>query len=87
MLAGGGRAPVPTGLNRGLDAITAAMLARRFKEEPAAHRYFGQACAALDTHPRALHEYAQTKIWLTQQAIRERRRGARDPSRRLHAVQ
>ena len=54
----------------GEDAVTAAMLARRFKEEPAAHRYFGQAGAALDTHPRALHEYAQTKIWLTGQATR-----------------
>ena len=67
----------------GEDAITAAMLARRFKEEPAAHRYFGQAGAALDTHPRALHEYAQTKIWLAGQATRERRRGSRDASRRL----
>ena len=67
----------------GRDAITAALLARRLKEEPAAHRYFGQAGAALDTDPRALHEYAQTKIWLAQQAIREHRRGARDASRRL----
>ena len=67
----------------GLAAITAALLARRFKEEPAAHRYFGQAGAALDTHPRALHEYAQTKIWLAGLAIRERRRGSRDASRRL----
>ena len=67
----------------GQDAITAAMLARRFKEEPAAHRYFEQAGAALETHSRALHEYAQTKIWLAQQAIRERRRGSRGASRRL----
>ena len=67
----------------GEDAITAAMLARRFKEEPAAHRYFGQAGAALDAHPRALHEYAQAKIWLAAQANRERRRGARNASRRL----
>ena len=69
----------------GQDAITAAMLARRFKEEPAAHRYFGQAGVALDTHPRALHEYAQTKIWLAQQATRERRRDSRLASRRLLA--
>ena len=67
----------------GLAAITAALLARRFKEEPTAHRYFGQAGAALDSHPRALHEYAQTKIWLAGQAIRERRRGSRDASRQL----
>ena len=67
----------------GQDAITAAMLARRFKEEPAAHRYFGQAGVALDTHPRALHEYAQTKIWLAQQATRERRRDSRQASRLL----
>ena len=67
----------------GEDAITAAILARRFKEEPAAHRYFGQAGAALDAHPRALHEYAQAKIWLAAQAIRERRRGSRSASRRL----
>ena len=67
----------------GEDAVTAAMLARRFKEEPAAHRYFGQAGAALDTHPRALHEYAQTKIWLAGQATRGRRRDAHGASRRL----
>ena len=67
----------------GQDAITAALLARRFKEEPAAHRYFGQVGAALETDPRALHEYAQTKIWLAQQAARERRRDSRQASRRL----
>ena len=67
----------------GEDAIMAAMLARRFKEEPAAHRYFEQVGAALDSHSRALHEYAQTKIWLAAQASRERRRGSRGASRRL----
>ena len=67
----------------GQDAITAAMLARRLKEEPAAHRYFGQAGADLDTDPRALHEYAQTKIWLAGQAIRERLRGSDGASRQL----
>ena len=73
----------PARLHGRRDAIMAAMLARRFKEEPAAHRYFEQVGAALDSHSRALHEYAQTKIWLAAQANRERRRGSRGASRRL----
>ena len=67
----------------GENAIEAAILARRFNEESAAHRYFGQAGELINTHPRALHEYAQTKIWLAQQASRRRRRGGHDAHRRL----
>ena len=48
----------------GQDAIDAAILARRAGEQRAAHRYFGRAGDVAFADPRALLEFAQTKIWL-----------------------
>ena len=50
------------------DAVDAAILARRLRESRIAHRYFEQASDAMQTDARALHEFAQTKIWLAQEA-------------------
>lgn len=52
----------------GRDAIDAAILARRLREPEAAHRYFERAGEAVDGDPRALHEFAQTKMYLAGQA-------------------
>jgi len=64
----------------GQDAIDAAILARRAREERAAHRYFERAGDAVDTDPRALLEFAQTKLWLAQEAHRD---GQRESNRRF----
>ena len=64
------------------DAIDAAMLARRAGESQAAHRYFVRAGDAVYADPRALLEFAQTKLWLAGDAHRNRRR---DSNRRLLA--
>ena len=64
----------------GQDAIDAAILARRLRDSRAAHRYFERAGDALYADPRALHEFAQTKIWLATEAHRRRQR---DSNRRL----
>ncbi|MXZ71094.1 MAG: hypothetical protein F4Z04_06260 [Acidobacteria bacterium] len=56
----------------GQDAIDAAILARRLRDSRAAHRYFERAGDALYADPRALHEFAQTKIWLATEAHRRR---------------
>ena len=48
----------------GQDAIDAAILARRLRDSHAAHRYFERAGDAVYADPRALLEFAQTKIWL-----------------------
>lgn len=58
----------------GQDAIDAAILARRARDSRAAHRYFERAGDAVDTDPRALLEFAQTKLWLAQEAHRNRQR-------------
>ena len=58
----------------GQDAIDAAILARRLRDSRAAHRYFERAGDALYADPRALHEFAQTKIWLATEAHRRRQR-------------
>ena len=65
------------------DAIDAAILARRLRESRIAHRYFQQAGDAIHTDPRALQEFAQTKLWLAQDARRRRPRGWYEVNRRL----
>ena len=64
----------------GQDAIDTAILARRLREPRAAHRYFERAGDTVDGDPRALHEFAQTKIQLAQDA---HRRGRRSSNRRF----
>ena len=56
----------------GQDAIDAAILARRVRESRAAHRYFERAGEAVYSDPRALLEFAQTKLWLANEAHRRR---------------
>ena len=56
----------------GRDAIDAAILARRLRDSPAAHRYFERAGDAVYGDARALLEFAQTKIWLAGEAQRRR---------------
>ena len=58
----------------GQDAIDAAILARRAGDSRAAHRYFERAGEAVHADPRALLEFAQTKLRLAQQAYRKRQR-------------
>lgn len=65
------------------DAVDAAILARRLRDARLAHRYFEQAGDAMQTDPRALHEFAQTKMWLAQEARRGRRRAWQAVNRRL----
>ncbi len=64
----------------GQDAIDAAILARRAKDSRAAHRYFERAGDSVQADPRALLEFAQTKIWLAREAHRRRQR---DSNRRF----
>ena len=64
----------------GQDAIDAAILARRADESRIAHRYFERAGEAVYTDPRALLEFAQTKIRLAQEAHWRRQR---DSNRRF----
>lgn len=56
----------------GRDAIDAAILARRLRDSRLAHRHFERAGDAVHADPRALLEFAQTKIWLGQDAVRKR---------------
>ena len=58
----------------GQDAIDAAILARRARDSRVAHRYFERAGDVIYADPRALHEFAQTKLWLATEAHRQRRR-------------
>ncbi len=62
----------------GQDAIDAAILARRARDSRIAHRYFERAGETVNADARALLEFAQTKIWLSGQALRDRQ----DESRR-----
>ena len=66
----------------GKDAIDAAILARRARDERGAHSYFQRAGEAVYADARALLEFAQTKLWLAVEAHRYRRR---DSNRRLLA--
>ena len=65
------------------DAIDAAILARRLREPLIAYRYFQQAGDTIQTDSRALHEFAQTKMWLAQDARRKRGRSWYEVNRRL----
>ena len=65
------------------DAIDAAILARRLQESRIAHRYFQQAGDVLQTDSRALHEFAQTKMRLAQEARSQQSRAWREVNRRL----
>ena len=58
----------------GQDAIDAAILARRLRDSRAAHRYFERAGDVVYADPRALHEFAQTKIRLATEAHRRHQR-------------
>ena len=58
----------------GRDAIDAAILARRVEDPRAAHRYFERAGDAVYADPRALLEFAQTKLRLAGEAHRQRQR-------------
>ena len=64
----------------GQDAIDAAILARRARDSRVAHRYFERAGDMIYADPRALLEFAQTKLWLAGQASRQ---GQRHSQRRL----
>ena len=64
----------------GQDAIDAAILARRLRDPRRAHRHFERAGEALHADPRALHEFAQTKMDSAQKAHRD---GHREANRRL----
>jgi len=65
------------------DAVDAAILARRLRDSRLAHGYFVQAGDAVHTDARALHEFAQTKMWLAQEARRRRRQSWQAVNRRL----
>ncbi len=53
------------------DAIDAAIVSRRARDSKLAHRYFECAGDAVYADPRALLEFAQTKLWLAVEAHRE----------------
>ena len=65
------------------DAVDAAILARRLRDARLAHHYFEQAGNALQTDARALQEFAQTKMWLAGEALRERQPSWQAVNRRL----
>ena len=65
------------------DAIDSAILARRLRDQRTAHQYFVQAGDAVQNDARALHEFAQTKMMLAQDAIRRKPRSWREVNRRL----
>ena len=56
------------------DAIDAAILARRARDFRVAHRLFERAGDTVQADPRALLEFAQTKLVLANEAHRQRRR-------------
>ena len=58
----------------GQDAIDAAILARRARDSRLAHQYFERAGDTVYADPRALLEFAQTKLWLATEAHRHRQR-------------
>ncbi len=61
----------------GQDTIDAAVLARRARDSHTAHRLFEHAGDRVFADPRALLEFAQTKMWLAGEALRNRRRDSR----------
>ncbi len=64
----------------GQDAIDAAIVARHARDSKLAHRLFEEASDAVDADPRALLEFAQTKLGL---AVEVRRDGQHDSNRRF----
>ena len=64
----------------GQDAIDAAILARRMRDSRVAHRHFERAGETVYVDARALLEFAQTKIRLSGDALRN---GQHDSRRRL----
>ena len=70
-------------LSTSRDAVDAAILARRLREPRLAHRYFEQAGDAVQMDARALHEFAQTKMQLAQDAMSAQQRPWRAVNRRL----
>ena len=64
----------------GQHAIDAAILARRARDSRLAHQYFERAGDGILADPRALHEFAQTKMWLATEAYYRRQR---DQNRRF----
>ena len=67
----------------GRDAIDAAILARRLRDTQLAHSCFALAGEALETDPRGLHEFAQTKMLLAEEAVEARQHSWREANRRL----
>ena len=63
------------------DALDAAILARRLDNQELAHKYFSQASSIIQSDPRAMHEFAQTKIMLAQKLHKRHR--SHDENRRL----
>ena len=61
----------------GQDAIDAAILARRARDSRVAHRYFELAGETVYADPRALLEFAQTKLWFSGNAYRNRQHDSR----------
>ena len=59
------------------DAIDAAILARRLRDPRTAHQHFQRAGDAVNGDPRALLEFAQTKLQLSGEAWRARREDSR----------
>lgn len=57
----------------GNDALDAAILARRLRQQDKAHRYFERAGESIWQDTRAMHEFAQTKIKLAEKAWRQSR--------------
>lgn len=66
----------------GQDAIDAAIVARRARDSQLAHQHFKRAGEAVYADPRALLEFAQTKLWLAGEALRS---GVPESNRRLLA--
>lgn len=66
----------------GQDAIDAAIVARRARDSQLAHQHFERAGEAVHADPRALLEFAQTKLWLAGDALRS---GVPESNRRLLA--
>jgi ATP-dependent DNA helicase RecG len=65
------------------DACEAAILARRAGDETHAHKLFTRAGDLVERDARALHEFAQCKLWLAKQQRRHGDRFQRDAALQL----
>ena len=63
-----------TSRTNGKSTGDAAILARRARDFRVAHRLFKRAGDTVHADPRALLEFAQTKLWLATEAHYQRRR-------------